>query len=146
MTVSPETRLLDVHRLFAEEQINAAPVVDEAEEVIGVVTTADLIRVLDETRDSAWVETSYLRDVLPFSSPDWDNVPEDLQNRWNQLRVSDAMTRGVVRVAPDAPVSEVARMLRKNRVHHVFVIDDAQLRGVISTFDLLQVVERLKDA
>lgn len=143
VTVGPNTPLIDVHGLFAQEQINAAPVVDETEEVIGVISSTDLIRTLDEERDTAWVETSYLRDLLPYSSPDWDSVPEDLQDRWSQLRVSDAMTEGVVSVAPDATAGEVARTLRKNRLHHVFVIEDGTLVGVISTFDLLQLVERM---
>jgi CBS domain-containing protein len=142
VTVGPDTPLIDVHGLFAREQINAAPVVDETEEVVGVISTTDLIRTLDEERDTAWVDTSYLRDLLPYSSPDWDSVPEDLQDRWSQLRVSDAMTEGVVSVAPDASAGEVASTLRKNRLHHVFVIDGGTLVGVISTFDLLELVER----
>lgn len=145
VTVGPDTPLLDVYRLFAEEQIGAAPVVDDAEQVIGVISTADLVRTLDEERDTAWVQTNYMRDVVPFSSPDWDNVPEDLQNRWEQLRVSDAMTDSILTVPPDASASEIARTLRKHRLHHVFVIEDGVLRGVISTYDLLQLVEKIKD-
>jgi len=142
VTVAPETPLLDVYRLFSEEQIGAAPVVDEAEEVVGVVSTADLVRALDAERDTAWVDTNYFRDVVPYSSPDWDNVPEDLQNRWEHLRVSDAMTRGLVTVAPEASAAEVAQTLRKNRLHHVFIVEDGRLRGVISTYDLLELVEK----
>jgi len=145
LAVSPETPLLKVHQLFAEEQIGAAPVVDDAERVIGVITSADLVRAIEEERDTAVVETSYLRDVLPYSSPDWDNVPEDLQDRLGQLRVSDAMTKGVVSVSPDASAAEVARTLRKNRLHHLFVIEDGALRGVVSTYDLLQLVEQWKE-
>jgi CBS domain-containing protein len=145
LMVSPETPLLHVHRLFAEEQIGAAPVVDGSERVIGVITSADLVRTLEEERDTAMVHTSYLRDVLPYSSPDWDNFPDDLQDRLGQLRVSDAMTEGVVSVSPDASAAEVARTLRKNRLHHVFVIEDGALRGVVSTYDLLQLVEQSKE-
>ncbi len=88
------------------------------------------------------VETSYPRDVLPYSSPEWDSVSED---RLGQLRVSDAMTKGVVSVSPDASAAEVARTLRKNRLHHLFVIEDGALRGVVSTYDLLQLVEQWKE-
>jgi CBS domain-containing protein len=145
VSVSPETSLLDVHRLFTEEQISAAPVVDDAEEVVGVITSADLIRSLEEERDTAVVQTSYQREVVPYSSPDWDGVPEDFQDRLAQLRVSDAMTEGVVSVRPDASAAEVAETLRKNRLHHVFVIEDGELRGVVSTYDLLQLVERMRE-
>lgn len=146
VTVSPETALLDVHRLFVEEQISAAPVVDDEERVIGVITSTDLVRALEQERDTAAVETSYLRDVLPYSSPDWDSVPEDFQNRLARLRVSDAMTEAVVTVSADAAVAEVAQILRSNRLHHVFVVEGGVLRGVISTFDLLRLVEQWKES
>jgi CBS domain-containing protein len=145
VSVSPETPLLDVHRLFAEEQIGAAPVVDD-EQVIGVITTGDLVRALDEERDTVAMDASYLWDVLPYSSPDWENVPEDLQNRLQQLRASDAMTEGVVSVSPEDSASEVAQTMRAHRVHHVFVVEDGGLRGVISSYDLLRIVEEWKDA
>jgi CBS domain-containing protein len=143
--VSPETPLLDVHRLFREEQIGAAPVIDDAERVVGVITSADLVRALEEQRDTAVFETNYLLCVRPYSSPDWDRVPEDLQDRLGQLRVSDAMTEGVVSVSPDATAAEVAQTLRKNRLHHILVIGDGTLRGIVSTYDLLQLVERWKE-
>ncbi len=146
VTVSPETPLLEAHRLFVEEQIGAAAVVDDAEELVGVITSADLIRTLTEERDTAVFDTRYLRDVLPYSSPDWDRVPEDLQDRLGQLRVSDAMTEGVVSVLPDATAAEVAKVLRQNRIHHVFVTADGTLRGVVSTYDLLELVENSKEA
>lgn len=146
VTVNPETSLAELYRLFAEEQIGAAPVVDETERVIGVVSSADLLRALAEERDTALVDTRYLRDLLPYSSPDWDGVPEDLQDRLGQRRVSEAMTEGIVSVGPDASAAEVAATLRTNRLHHVFVIEDGLLAGVISTYDLLQLVERWKEA
>jgi CBS domain-containing protein len=145
LTLSPETSLLDAHRLFVEEEIGAAPVVD-GDRVTGVITNADLVRAVEEERDTASVETSYLRDLLSYSSPDWGSVPEDLQDRLGQLRVSDAMTQGVVSVPPDASAAEVARTMRTNRLHHVFVIEDGALRGVISTYDLLKLVEQLKES
>ena len=97
-------------------------------------------------RDTAVVETSYLRDLLPYTSPDWDSVPEDLQDRLGQLRVSDAMTEGLESLPPDASVAEVAQTLRKNGLHHVFVVERGMLRGVVSTYDLLQLVEHWKES
>lgn len=142
LKVGTETPLPDVHRLFVEAQISAAPVVDDVEQVVGVITTADLVRALDEERDTTRTAPDYLRTELLFSSPDRSDMPEDLQDRMGQLRVSDVMTEGVVSVTPDAPATEVARTLRKNRLHHVFVIENDELRGIVSTFDLLEIVEK----
>ena len=56
------------------------------------------------------------------------------------------MTEGLVTVPPDASAAEVARTLRSNGVHHVLVAERGVLRGVVSTFDLLQLVEQWKDS
>lgn len=145
LSVSPETPLLDVHRLFVEEQISVAPVLDDAERVIGVVSSVDLLRAVEGERNTAVVQTTYFRDQLPYSSPDWDHLPEDLQDRLGQLQVSDAMSEGVVSVSADASAAAVAHTLRENRVHHVFVVEKEILVGVISAYDLLELIERRKD-
>jgi len=146
LSVSPETPLLDVHRLFVEEQISAAPVIDDAEQVVGVVSSVDLLRAVEGERDTATVETSYFRELLPYSSPDWDHLPEDLQDRLGQLRVADAMSDGVVSVSPDDSAATVAGTLREHRVHHVFVVEEGTLVGIVSAYDLLRLIEDLKDA
>lgn len=145
LSVSPETPLLGVHRLFVEEQISVAPVLDDAERMIGVVSSIDLLRAVEGERDTAVVETRYFRDLLPYSSPDWDHLPEDLQDRLGQLQASDAMSEEVVSVSADASAAAVAHTLRENRVHHVFVVEDQTLVGVISAYDLLRLVEDRKD-
>lgn len=145
VSVDPDAGLMNVHRLFVEEGISGAPVIDETDRLIGVISSVDLLRSVQEERDSAAVETNYFRDLLPYSSPDWENAPEDLQNRLGELRVSDAMTMGVISVSPDAPAPEVAKTLRENHVHRAFVVEGESLLGVISAFDLLRIVEEWKE-
>ena len=57
------------------------------------------------------------------------------------VRVSDYMTEEVVHVAPDVPIVVLARTLRENRIHRVLVLEDGQLLGIVSTFDLIGVLE-----
>lgn len=140
VTVDAAASLLDVHRLFAEEGISGAPVVGDTEELEGVITTTDLIRAVSETHESAAADTTYFRDLLPYSSPDWTSGTEDFQDRLGELTVADFMTRGVVSVGPDASASEVAETLLEHRVHRLFVVEDGVLRGVISAFDLLRLI------
>ena len=140
VTVSPELSLLDVHRLFVAEEIHGAPVIDEDGVVSGVVSSADLLRVVAEEHGSAGVAVDYLRDLVEFSGPDWASMPEDFQDRLCNLCVRDAMTAAVVGVSPDATIGEVARAVCENRVHRVLVIENDQLLGIISTLDLVAVL------
>ena len=119
ITIAPETPILDVYRMFVEEEIHGAPVVDESGSVSGVVSTLDLLRFGNEeayiSRDSA-----------------------------GQPTADDAATRELVTVGPDATVEEVARTMLAQHVHRVLVVDKRrELLGVISTFDLLRIVAAL---
>jgi CBS domain-containing protein len=141
VTVGPDTPLLDVHRLFVEEEINGAPVVDETGKLLGVISSLDLLREVDREHESPSSDAIYFRDVLEYSAPDWAESSEDFQDRLTRLRVSDAMTPGGVTVAPDAPIEEVAKTLRSNRIHRVLVVERGELVGLISTFDLVELLE-----
>lgn len=141
ITVEPETPLLDVHRLFVEEEINGAPVVDETGKLLGVISSLDLLREVESEHESPSADTVYFRDILEFSAPDWAETSEDFQDRLGHVTVADAMTPGGVTVHPDAPVEEVAKTLRTNRIHRVLVVEDGALVGIISTFDLVRLLE-----
>jgi CBS domain-containing protein len=142
VSVGPDTPLLDVYRLFVAEQIHGAPVVDDEELLIGVVSSSDLLRAADEERGTAISSSDYLRDLVEFSGPDWGKGLSDFQNRLAALTVADVMTPTAVTVRPDTPVSEVARILRQHQVHRVWVEDEGRVCGVVSTFDLLPLVEK----
>ncbi|HEX2916532.1 MAG TPA: CBS domain-containing protein [Chloroflexia bacterium] len=53
------------------------------------------------------------------------------------MNVSDIMTREVVFVTPDAPVSEVARMLVKHSVSGVPVVENGKVIGIVTEEDLI---------
>ena len=142
ISVNPETPLLEVHRLFVDEEINGAPVVDETGRLLGVISSVDLLRAVEEEHDAASSESSYLQDFMEISGPDWQDESDNFQARLGERTVADAMTRGGITVSPEAPVHEVAATLRKHRIHRVFVVDGERLSGVISTFDLVALLEK----
>jgi len=128
VSVSPESSLLDLLRLFVEEDIHGVPVVDDGGEFVGVISTSDLLRAEEDEQDTASSQTDYLRGLLEFSLPDWAGDLVDFQNRLS--------------VPQDASVADVARCLRENQIHRVWVVDAGRVCGVISTLDLMPVIER----
>lgn len=144
ITVTPDTQILDLHRLFIEEEIHGAPVVGEDGVVCGVVSSLDLLRVVREELEpgAGATSTTYFRDDLPYSSPDWLHMPEDLQDRMQTLTAETAMTCEIVAISPDATIPEVARTMLDHHVHRLLVVEAHVLRGVITTFDLLRAWSR----
>jgi CBS domain-containing protein len=142
VSVSPQDPLSTVHRLFFEEDINGAPVVDDQEFVVGVISSSDLLRAAAEEHDSARGDPGYFRELLEFSGPDWENAPEGYLDRLRERTVEEYMTEDAVSVPPDASVAEVARAIRSHGVHRVLVVDAGRLVGIISTFDLVGLLEK----
>lgn len=144
ISVSPEISLLNVLRLFVEEDIHAAPVIGDDGQLVGVISSTDLLRAQETERDTARAMTDYMRGLLDFSLPDWSEDLEDFQDRLNQITVAEVMTPNYVSVASEAPVADVARQLRENKIHRVWVEDEGRLCGVVSTLDLMQVIEEAR--
>jgi CBS domain-containing protein len=140
-TVQPETPLAQVARFFVEEGIHGAPVVDETDRLLGVVSVTDLIRAVDETHESAGTGAVYFRDLLEFSGPDWSQAPQDFQDRLEQVTVADVMQPSVVTVTEDTSVPEIAKLMRSNGIHRVIVVRGDVLVGLVSALDLVGLLE-----
>ncbi len=138
VAVGPLDPLESVQRLFADESIHGAPVVDEQGRILGVISAADLMRAAADERDAA---RPSLRDTREPEA--WDPA---LEREIVHECAEDVMTDAVVQVPPDTLVSEVARILREQQVHRVLVMDRDEILGIITTFDLLRLFERPDDA
>jgi CBS domain-containing protein len=55
--------------------------------------------------------------------------------------ISGIMTKKIYSVPQYGDVSLAARIMRNHRIHHVLVTHEGQLIGIISSFDLLRLVE-----
>jgi CBS domain-containing protein len=119
--------------------IHGAPVVDEQNRVVGVISTSDLLQAVTDDRDSSYPIPGYFEDgVASFSGI----LDEEFREALDGRRVAGVMTRDIVSVSPTASVSEIARTLLHNRVHRVLVIEDDALVGIITTFDLIELLEK----
>ncbi len=56
-----------------------------------------------------------------------------------QLRVSDVVSGPPVSVAPDTPVAEALRSMVDHRLHHLLVLSEGRLTGIVDMLDLCRV-------
>jgi len=57
------------------------------------------------------------------------------------LPVSRIMTTPVHTLEPGADVSDAAHLMREHGHHHVVVLDQGRILGIVSSFDLLRIIE-----
>jgi CBS domain-containing protein len=133
--VEPGTTIRELARVFEENEISGAPVVNQEGRVVGVVTKTDLIRRCSEGTND--VPPAYLFEVLSEQGSEEDSsdiIPEPL------VCVDDFMTEDPLMVDAEVSVSVVARLMYDKRVHRVIVADQDRFPiGIITSMDLLGV-------
>ena len=66
-----------------------------------------------------------------------------MERGFDELRVGDVMSGGVISCEPSTPLRTVARLMAGNKVHAVFVLhedEDEELWGLVSDLDLVAAV------
>lgn len=132
VSIAPETGVADIAKTLSNGSISAAPVVDPTGAVLGIVSEGDLIhRLADQTRGAR----SWWLDLL---SDNEARVKDFV--RAHGVSASQIMTRDVVTVSPETPVSEVAALLERRRIKRVPVVAEGKIVGIVSRANLLHAV------
>jgi CBS domain-containing protein len=129
VTLTPDTTVLDAAKRFVEHRISGAPVVEADGHVVGVLSEGDLLRRVeigtDGSRRTSWLDFFTDSSAVAY-------VKSHAQ------RVEDVMTRDVIAVDVDTPLSEIATLLESRGIKRVPVLHDHRLAGIVSRSNLLQ--------
>jgi CBS domain-containing protein len=122
VTVRPDTGLRDVAATLVEHGINAVPVVDDGDRLVGIVTEADLL-TLEVTAGTRRQPKSPVGQRLPPTA-------------------RDVMSRSVYTVSRDTDVAAAARMMLRHNLKSVPVVAGGRVVGMVARRDLLCLVAR----
>ena len=126
ISVLEETRVHDLVRLLLEHRISALPVVDEDQNVVGMVSEGDLLLTPEAARGKqAW----WLSALMLGGTLDYDRI--------HSSTAADVMNRPVVTVTEDTPLEEIARILERRHIKRVPVLREGKLVGIVSRANLL---------
>ena len=135
IAVPAEAALAEALRLMFDHRVSGLPVVDGKAGLVGILTEGDLLRRSElgtAAQRSRWLELLTMPGRLAR-----DYV------RTHTRRVEEIMTRDVVSVAEDTPLTEVVRLMERHRIKRVPVLRDGALIGIVSRADLLHALHRL---
>ena len=126
-TVSPATPIDDIVRVILDRRLSGLPVIDDRDRVVGVISEADLI-LIEEYRDSkppTRFESGHRRAERAKAS---GTIARDL------------MTSPAITTLIGTSVFEAARVMHKNRVKRLPVVNvTGKLVGIVTRSDLLKV-------
>lgn len=125
VTTTPSTPLKEAARLMVRHKVSGLPVLDGGR-VVGIVTEGDFLRQ-EASRDQPYRFS--LLDALFGDEPAAAPAAET---------VGQVMTEQVLTVAPEATLSEAARIMSSRRVKRLPVVGPGgELLGVISRADVV---------
>jgi len=115
---------------LAEHDVSALPVLDKEGKLVGVLSEADLIHRAEigtEKHRPWWLEA-----VTGAST-----LAEEFAKSHGK-KVGEIMTDGVISVAEETPLSEIAALFERKRIKRVPVVKDGKLVGIVSRSNLIQ--------
>ena len=88
---------------------------------------------------SDWTETgAEEEDEEDGEEDDPSTLPQFQASDLDDYVVENIMTAANFHVTPDTTVPELAQFLLKGRIHRALVMEDGELRGIVTTVDLLK--------
>lgn len=110
LSVSPNTKLMDVIKLMTDRDVGALVVMDEGK-IVGIFSERDFARVVARTPN------------LAMDAP-----------------VSDFMTKNVRYVTSDVTVDDCMALMIEKRIRHLPIMEGDKVLGVLSMRDMVREV------
>lgn len=131
-TARPEWTLLEAARTMRDRRVSGLPVVDEHENLVGILSEWDILADLDRA-----VGVGTVRGILDLLLEAKEGRAatarlEQCIRRLEKARVAETMVHRVVTVDPETSMGEAARLLRKYSVHRLPVMDGGRLIGIVT--------------
>ena len=129
VTVPPTMPIKDVARLFVEEKISGAPVVEDGR-VRGIISAGDIV--------------SKERGVLTPAGHalDWLFAEKADTAKRTARTAADAMSRPAITIGPGASVAEAAQLMVGRGVNRLPVVSRGRLVGIVTRSDLVRAFSR----
>jgi len=130
VTVTPKTSLRDAAVLLTEKGISGMPVVNDANEVVGVLSEADIVV-------KAGGEVARNRLLGWLLEADFG-----LEDKIRAETVGDAMTAPPVSISPKRRVHQAARLMVSENVNRLPVVENGKLVGIVTRADIVRAFTR----
>jgi CBS domain-containing protein len=132
-TVSTDTDVEELARLFVETGVSAMPVLDARGALEGIVTETDLVE-----------QNKPLHIPTVISIFDWVLYLESEKNFREQVekmtarKVGEICTREVVTCTPETPVADIAALMVDHKAHLIPVTEGGKVVGVVARLDIIR--------
>ncbi len=133
--VHPDTPVSKIAQLMANHAISGLPVVDDDDQVLGVITEMDMI-----VRNTRFKIPNF---IMILDSIIYLETPQHFQNRLeNMLGVTakEIMSKPAATISPKATIEELSELMTERRMNPIPVVKNKRLVGIISRADIIRLM------
>lgn len=106
--VSMDDTVATVETLMKSKHVSSAPVYDGDGAILGIVTATDLVKFHTTGKDA------------------------------RQIKAWEICTYRPVEVTPDTAMIDVAELMLEHKIHHVVVMENELMQGIVSSLDFVR--------
>lgn len=132
-TVRAATTIEELARILMEHKISGAPVVDDDENLIGIVTENDLIS--QNKRLHIPTVMRLFDSFIMLESP--GRIEKEIK-KMTAIIVNDIYTKEAITVTEGTPVQDIATIMSEKKVHLIPVVEGKKILGIIGKIDLIK--------
>lgn len=133
ITVKADATIQETAEILAKDGFSGAPVVNEYNELVGVISEKDLFKALYPS-----YKEFYLEDSLALLA-DPDKMQELIQDK-GAVKIKEIIEDKPITVTPETPLVRAGAIMLAKHVHRLPVIEKEKLVGLISRRDLYRTI------
>ncbi|MDP3065647.1 MAG: CBS domain-containing protein [Methanobacteriaceae archaeon] len=135
-----DDRIIEVAWGLRKNRISGAPVVNEENHLVGIISEGDIMRLLE-------IHSPKINLILPapldlIELPvrmkyEFDEIAEDME-RAASIIIGEIMTHKVITIKLEATIADAAELMDKHDVKRLPVVDDdGKLVGIVTRGDII---------
>lgn len=138
VSCKPDDEISSAAQLLKEHDISGLPVVEEGK-VVGVVTEADLLKLLEVPEHGGlWLPSPFEVIEIPIRELiNWEDTKHMLADIGSKP-IRDIMESDVHTISAASSIEDASSMMIKHKVNRLPVMDGEELVGIITRGDIIR--------
>lgn len=113
-SVSPDQKLIDIKHIYEQPEFHSHIPVTENNNVVGIISLVNFMHAIQ------------------------DATLDDSEEVYHNQTVKNIMTSNPTSVSPETSIRDVATILAKGDFHSLLITTENQLKGIVTTTDILR--------
>ena len=139
----PDDTVREIAKILKENDISGIPVI-EGEELVGIVSEGDLLKLLIiPEKGELWLPSPFEVIEVPIRELiGWEDTKKMLSDV-GSTRIEEIMTKNVHTISSEASVEEASEHMVRHRINRLPVTENNHVVGIVTRGDIIEGLAKL---